>query len=199
MPQRPILSDTDLDTIFRAARTHNAFTDQPVSDVILEAVWDLAKMGPTSANCSPMRVVFVKSAAGKVKLEPALDAGNREKTMKAPVTAILAMDMEFYELLPELFPHNQSARSWFAGKPSVIEETAFRNATLQAGYFILAARSVGLDCGPMSGFDKAKVNEAFFPGGRVRANFLCNLGYGSGKDMFPRSPRLDFSRACEIL
>lgn len=199
MPQRPMLSDADLDTIFRQARTHNDFADQPVSDVILEAVWDLAKMGPTSANCSPMRIVFVKSASAKEKLKPALDAGNLEKTMKAPVTAILAMDMQFYDLMPQLFPHNPGARSWFAGKPAVIEDTAFRNATLQAAYLMIAARALGLDCGPMSGFDKAKVNEAFFPGGRVKANFLCNLGYGSGKNMFPRSPRLAFSEACSIL
>jgi 3-hydroxypropanoate dehydrogenase len=198
MPQRPLLSDADLDTIFRQARTHNDFTDQPVSDVILEAVWDLTKMGPTSANCSPMRVVFVKSAGAKEKLKPALSPGNREKTMKAPVTAILAMDMQFYDLLPQLFPHNPQARSWFAEDPAVAEETAFRNATLQAGYFILAARALGLDCGPMSGFDQAQVNDAFFPEGRVRVNFLCNLGYGSGRDMFPRSPRLLFREACSI-
>jgi 3-hydroxypropanoate dehydrogenase len=199
MPQRPMLSDADLDTIFRQARTHNDFTDQPVSDVILEAAWDLAKMGPTSANCSPARIVFVKSASAKEKLKPALSAGNLDKTMKAPVTAILAMDMQFYDLLPQLFPHNLQARSWFANDPAVIEETAFRNATLQAAYFMLAARSLGLDCGPMSGFDKEKVNDAFFPEGRIKANFLCNLGYGSGKNMFPRSPRLSFGEACSIV
>lgn len=199
MPQRPMLSDADLDTIFRQARTHNDFTDQPVSDVILEAVWDLAKMGPTSANCSPARIVFVKSASAKEMLKPALSGGNLDKTMKAPVTAILAMDMQFFDLLPQLFPHNLEARSWFANDPAVIQETAFRNATLQAAYFILAARSLGLDCGPMSGFDQAKLNAAFFPDGRVKANFLCNLGYGSGKNMFPRSPRLSFSEACSIV
>ena len=193
-----ILSDEGLDLLFREARTHNAWQDKPISDTLLRAVFELAKMGPTSANCSPMRVVFVKSREAKERLRPALSAGNVEKTMKAPVTAIVAYDTEFYEHLPRLFPHDD-ARSWFAGKPELIQTTAFRNGTLQGAYLILAARSLGLDCGPMSGFDNAKVDAEFFPGGTVKSNFLCNLGYGDPSGLFPRSPRFDFDEACRIL
>jgi 3-hydroxypropanoate dehydrogenase len=192
-----MLSDAGLDLIFREARTHKAFTDEPVSDVMLQAIWDLAKWGPTSANCSPMRVVFVKSDDAKERLKPALMAGNVDKTMQAPVCAILAYDLEFYEKLPELFTQ-ADAKSWFEGKPKFIEETAFRNASLQAAYLIVAARALGLDCGPMSGFDKAKVDDAFFPEGRWKSNVLCNIGYGDPAALPPRDRRPDFEEACTI-
>jgi 3-hydroxypropanoate dehydrogenase len=195
---RKILADEALDVLFREARTHNAWTDQPVSDTMLRAVYELAKMGPTSANCSPMRVVFVRSPEGKRRLAPSLSAGNLEKTMKAPATAILAYDLEFYEKLPFLFPH-EDARSWFAGKPELIQATAFRNGTLQAAYLIMAARALGLDCGPMSGFDNAKVDAEFFPDSTLRSNFLCNLGHGDPGGLFPRSPRFEFEEACRIV
>jgi 3-hydroxypropanoate dehydrogenase len=195
---RRILADEALDILFREARTHNAWTDEPVSDTILRAVYELAKMGPTSANCSPLRVVFVRSPEGKRRLAPALSAGNLEKTMKAPATAILAYDLEFYEKLPFLFPHDD-ARPWFAGKPELIQATAFRNGTLQAAYLMLAARALGLDCGPMSGFDNAKVDAEFFPESSLRSNFLCNLGHGDPKGLFPRSPRFEFDETCRIV
>lgn len=193
-----ILSDADMDLIFRNARTHSAWLDKEVSDVLLEAVYDLAKFGPTSANCSPMRVLYVKSAAAKARLEPALSEGNMAKTMAAPVTAIIGHDLAFYEKLPELFPHTD-ARPWFAGKPNHIQTTAFRNGSLQGAYFIIAARSLGLDCGPMSGFDNKAVDDEFFAAAQIKSNFLCNLGYGDPAALFPRSPRLAFDQACEIL
>lgn len=193
-----ILSDEGLDLIFRAARTHRAWRDETVSDVLLEAVYDLAKMGPTSGNCSPMRLVFVRSAEAKERLRPALDAGNLEKTMRAPVTVIVGHDMEFYEKLPRLSPH-VDARSWFVGNDPLIAETAFRNGSLSGAYFMLAARALGLDCGPMSGFDREKVDAAFFPDGRVRSNFLCNLGYGDPDALHPRAPRLEFAEACQFV
>ena len=192
-----ILSDKGMDLLFREARTHNAWQDKEVSDVLLQAVFDLAKMGPTSANCSPMRVVFVKSPAAKEKLKPALSEGNLAKTMAAPATAIIAHDMAFHDQLPRLFPH-ADARAWFTGNEALIAETAFRNGSLQGAYFMLAARALGLDCGPMSGFDKAKVDAAFFPDGTVKSNFLCNLGYGDPAALFPRSPRFEFDDVCSI-
>lgn len=194
-----MLDDHALDVIFRQARTHNAWLPKPVSDEALRQVYDLMKWGPTSANCSPARILFIRSPEAKQRLKPALSAGNRDKTMAAPVTAILGYDLEFHDMLPRLFPHDQSARSWFAGKPDVIQATAFRNGTLQGAYLMIAARACGLDCGPMSGFDNAKVDAEFFPGGRVKSNFLCNLGYGDPKGLFPRSPRLPFDEACTIL
>ena len=193
-----ILSDAGMDLIFRSARTHSAWLDKEVSDVLLEAVYDLAKFGPTSANCSPMRVLYVRSAAAKERLKPALSEGNLAKTMAAPVTAIIGHDLAFYEKLPELFPHTD-ARPWFAGKPDHIQTTAFRNGSLQGAYFIIAARSLGLDCGPMSGFDNAAVDQEFFPDGQIKSNFLCNLGYGDAAELFPRSPRLAFDQACQVL
>jgi 3-hydroxypropanoate dehydrogenase len=193
-----ILSDESLDTIFRAARTHSHWLDGAVSDVLLEAVYDLAKMGPTSANCSPMRVVFVRSKEAKERLRPALAEGNVEKTMAAPVTAIIGYDTQFHEHLPKLFPQ-ADARSWFAGNPALIEETAFRNGSLAGAYFIVGARALGLDCGPMSGFDKAKTDAAFFPGGRIKSNFLCNLGHGDARKLHRRAPRFDFAEACQIV
>jgi 3-hydroxypropanoate dehydrogenase len=193
-----MLSETALDQLFRQARTYNAFLDKPVSDELLQRAYELAKFGPTSANCSPMRVVFLKSKEAKEKLSPFLSEGNRAKTMAAPVTAIVATDHEFYEKLPRLFPH-ADARSWFAGNQPLIDTTAFRNGSLQGAYLIMAARSVGLDCGPMSGFDNAGVDAAFFAGTPVKSNFLINIGYGdASRDLFPRSPRLSFDEACRI-
>jgi 3-hydroxypropanoate dehydrogenase len=193
-----ILPDEGLDILFREARTHNGWLDKPVSDTLLQAIFELAKMGPTSANCSPMRVVFVKSREAKERLRPALSAGNMEKTMTAPVTAILAYDLEFYEHLPKLFPQTD-ARPWFTGKPELIQATAFRNGSLQGAYFITAARALGLDCGPMSGFDNAKVDAEFFPDGKVKSNFLCNVGYGDPSKLFPRNPRFAFEEVCRIV
>jgi 3-hydroxypropanoate dehydrogenase len=191
------LTDDALDQLFRNARTHRSWLAEPVSEVLLAAIYDLAKMAPTSGNCSPMRVVFVVSAEAKERLKPALDAGNVAQTMSAPATAIIAHDMEFYELMPRL--NTPKSRGWFAGKPALIEETAFRNGSLQGAYLIIAARALGLDCGPMSGFDRAKVDAEFFPDGRWRSNFLCNLGHGDGGRMRPRAPRLDFDEACRVL
>jgi 3-hydroxypropanoate dehydrogenase len=186
-----------LDLVFRKARTHIAWLDKPVDDALLQAVYDLAKMGPTSANCCPMRIVFVKSKAAKEKLRPCLAPGNVDKTMAAPVTVLFGFDLEFYEKLPKLYPA-ADARSWFAGNKELIQSTAFRNGTLQAGYFLLAARALGLDCGPMSGFDNAKADAAFFQGTPIKSNFLCNLGYGDASKLFPRNPRLDFGEVCRI-
>lgn len=193
-----IVGDAALDRVFRQARTHRSWNGDPVSDVVLQAVYELARMPPTSANCSPMRVLFLKSKASRERLRPALDGGNVKQTMSAPVTAILAYDIQFYELLPHLYPH-ADARSWYAGKEQHIRTTAFRNGSLQGAYLILAARALGLDCGPMSGFDNAKVDAEFFPDGRWKSNFLCNLGYGDGQNMRPRAPRLDFDEACTVL
>lgn len=198
MTQTPTLDTAALKTLFLDARTQNDFTSQPVAPELLKAVYDLARMGPTSANCQPLRTVFLTSAAAKDGLMPALGEGNRAKTLKAPVTALFAMDMEFHHLLPRVFPHTD-ARAWFEGNQPLIETTAFRNATLQAGYFMLAARALGLDCGPMSGFDPETVNRAYFAEGSHRINFICNLGYGSGEGLFARSPRLEFDEACRVL
>lgn len=185
-------------SIFTEARTHNKWTDRPVSDDTLRQLYDLLKMAPTSANCSPGRFVFVRSPEAKEKLRPALSSGNSAKTMAAPVTAIVANDHAFYEKLPQLFPH-ADARSWFVGNQPLIDTTAFRNATLQGAYVIMAARALGLDCGPMSGFDNAGVDQAFFAGTTVKSNFLINIGYGdSSRDLFPRSPRLTFEEACRV-
>jgi 3-hydroxypropanoate dehydrogenase len=194
-----VLNNDSLDLIFRKARTHNAWLDKPVEDSLLRQVYDLAKWGPTSANSSPMRIVFVKSREAKERLKPALAEGNVDKTMAAPVTAILAMDIRFYEQLPKLFPH-ADAKSWFANLPeSALEYSALRNASLQGAYFMLAARALGLDCGPMSGFDNAKVDATFFAGTTVKSNFLCNLGYGDANKLYPRSPRLTFDETCQLI
>ncbi len=191
------LPQASLDQLFIQARTQNGWLDKPVPDEILRELHELAKWGPTAANTCPLRVVFVRSAEGKERLLPCMAPGNMEKTKAAPVTAILGMDMEFYEKLPKLFPH-ADARSWFAGNPAAIEENAFRNSSLQAAYFMLAARSLGLDCGPMGGFDKDKINAAFFAGTTHRVNFLCNLGFGDAEKLYPRSPRLAFEDACVL-
>lgn len=187
-----------INKIFLNARTHSFWQDKEISDELLKEIYDLAKMGPTSANCSPLRVIFIKSALEKEKLKPCLAEGNVEKTMSAPVVAILGYDMEFYEKLSFLFPH-ADAKSWFTGSQQLIETTAFRNGTLQAAYFILAARSLGIDCGPMSGFDNKSVDQLFFSQTSFKSNFLCNLGYGVSEKLFPRSPRLDFTQACKVL
>src|SRR5262245_9422120 len=192
------VANEDLDVIFRNARTHTVWLPKSVDDNLLRQVYDLAKMGPTSANMCPMRIVFVKSKEAKEKLKPALDAGNVDKTMKAPVTAIIAMDVHFYEQLPKLFPHTD-AKAWFKDLPeNVLEYTALRNSSLQGAYFMLAARALGLDCGPMSGFNNAKVDAAFFAGTTIKSNFLCNLAYGDASKLHPRSPRLSFDEACKI-
>lgn len=193
-----VIDQAALEQIFLSARTHSVWLDKPVPDELLVRVVDLMKLGPTSANCSPARVVFVKSPEAKARLKPFLSAGNLDKTLKAPVTAILGYDLEFYEKLPRLFPHTD-ARSWFTGKPEHIVETAFRNGSLQGAYFIIAARSLGLDCGPMSGFDQAGVTAEFFAGTPIKANFLCNLGYGDESALKPRLPRLVFEELAQIL
>jgi len=192
------LDDRSLDIIFRAARTHNEWLDKPVSDELLHQIYDLMKWAPTSANSSPARIVFVRNAAAKERLLPAMSPGNLEKTRAAPITAIIAYDTEFHEKLPKLFPQ-ADARSWFAGNQPLIDTTAFRNGTLQGAYLLLAARALGLDAGPMSGFDNAKVDKEFFPDGKVKSNFVINLGYGDHAKLFPRNPRLPFAEAAQIL
>ena len=182
-----LANDTALDLFFRKARTQSAWIEKPVPEAVLRAVWDLAKLGPTAANSCPARIVFVVSAEAKQRLKPCLAPGNVEKTMQAPVTAVIGHDLEFYERLPALFPH-VDARSWFVGKPDLIQATAFRSGTLQGAYLMLAARSLGLDCGPMSGFDADAVDAAFFPDGTVKSNFLCNLGYGDPTGLRPPRP-----------
>jgi len=192
------LNDDGQNLLFRDARTHNVWLPQPVEEATLRKVYDLAKMGPTSANMCPMRIVFVRSPEAKEKLKPALDAGNVDKTMAAPVTAIIGMDIHFYEQLPKLFPH-VDARAWFKDLPeNVLTAIALRNSSLQGAYFMLAARAHGLDCGPMSGFNNAMVDAAFFAGTTIKSNFLCNLGHGDASKLHPRSPRLTFEEACKI-
>ncbi|MEX2642253.1 MAG: malonic semialdehyde reductase [Acetobacterales bacterium] len=191
------LDQAALDTLFEEARTHKSWADRDIGTVTLERLYGLLRMAPTSANCSPGRFVFVRTREAKERLRPCLSRGNVDQTMSAPVTAIVAHDSRFYDLLPTLFPA-ADARSWFTSDEDKARETAFRNGTLQGAYLIMAARALGLDCGPMSGFDNAAVDAAFFPEGRVRSNFLCNLGYGSGDRPGPRSPRLPFDEACLI-
>lgn len=207
------LNEKGLDLLFREARTHNAWLDQEVSDETLRQLYDLMKWGPTSVNCCPARILFLRTREAKQRLLPALAPGNVDKTMSAPVTAIIGYDGRFYEQLPKLFPH-ADARSWFAETPELAEVTARRNSSLQGAYLILAARALGLDCGPLSGFDQAKVDHEFFPrpagattnidqeyfpDSHIKTNFLCNLGYGDAAKLYPRSPRLDFDEACKLL
>lgn len=191
------LTEQAMRQIFSDARTHSAWLNEPVDDAVLKKIYDLMKFGPTSANCCPLRIVFVKTKEGKERLRPALSEGNIEKTMAAPVTVIFAQDMKFYDHLPKLFPH-ADARSWFAGNDALISGTAARNSSLQGAYFMIAARAYGLDCGPMSGFDLAKVDAEFFTGTSFRANFICNLGYGDKTKLHPRSPRFNFEDVCKI-
>jgi 3-hydroxypropanoate dehydrogenase len=210
------LNDAGLDLLFRDARTHTAWLNEPVSDETLRALYDLLKWAPTSANSNPARIVFLRTKVAKERLLPALSPGNVDKTMSAPVTAIVAYDLTFYEKLPLLFPHSPSMRDDFANQPELANTTAKRNSSLQGAYLILAARALGLDCGPMSGFNNAKVDEAFFgagkiegsnrndaegffPEGRVKSNFLCNLGYGDKSKLYARGPRLAFDQACTVL
>ncbi|MYM69006.1 malonic semialdehyde reductase [Pseudoduganella sp. FT55W] len=193
-----MLNQSALDTLFYHAHTHNGWQDRPVSDEQLQQLYDALRWAPTAANGSPARLVFVRSAEAKAKLAPALSEGNLAKTLAAPVTVIVGMDMEFYEKLPQLSPA-VDARSWFAGNDAAIQATAFRNSSLQGGYLILAARALGLDVGPMSGFDAAKVDAAFFAGTPVKANFICNIGYGDAAKIRPRAPRLSFEQACQIV
>ena len=183
--------------LFDNARTHNGFAPEPIPEATLRHLYELMKWGPTSANCSPARIVFVSSPDGKEKLLACVTPGNFEKTKQAPVTAIIGMDMAFHDKLPQLFPH-ADARPWFADKPEMIAATAFRNSSLQGGYFIIAARALGLDCGPMSGFDAAKLDAAFFAGTSVKSNFICNLGHGDPSKLFGRRPRLSFEEACTL-
>lgn len=192
------INDEALDIIFRSARTQNKWLDKPVSAPMLMAIYDLMRWGPTSANNSPARILFISSPQAKARLKPLLSEGNRAKTMSAPVTAIIGYDLDFPEHLPRLFPHNQDAKNWFQN-PVQRETTAFRNGSLQGGYFIMAARAVGLDCGPMSGFDNAGVDKEFFTGTNIKSNFICALGYGDPTGLFERSPRLSFDEACKIL
>lgn len=192
------LSDQALDQLFREARTHNGWQPVDVPDALLKEAVELTKMGPTSANVLPLRIVFVKSPEGKARLKPALMAGNVDKTMAAPVTAILGHDTKFYELLPRLFPH-ADAKSWFVGNEAFANDTAYKNGTLQVAYFILALRALGLDTGPMTGFDNAAVDAAFFPGGQIKSNVLVNIGYGDASKLFPRSPRLAYDEIAKTV
>lgn len=187
-----------LDQIFSEARTHNAWQDKAISDGLLHDLVDIMKMGPTSANCSPARLVFVKSAEAKARLKPHLSPGNVDKTMSAPVAVIIGHDLDFYEHLPKLFPH-ADAKSWFVGKDEFIRTSAFRNGSLQGAYLMIAARALGLDCGPMSGFDNAGVDKEFFSLTNVKSNFICNLGYGDPKGLFNRSPRFSFEEMARIV
>ena len=201
------LSNDALDVLFRKARTHNTWLDRPVSDELLHELYELMKYGPTSANSGPARILFLRTRQAKERLRPALSPSNVDKTMQAPVTAIVGYDFKFFEQTPRLFPHNPAIRENFANNPKLAEITAFRNGSLQGAYLILAARSLGLDCGPMSGFDNAKVDAEFFSSNAgnppefvdVKSNFLCNLGHGDHSKLFPRNPRLTFEEACALL
>lgn len=208
-----MLNDEALDTLFRTARTHYSWLDKPVEDDTLRSIYDLMKWAPTAANANPTRFIFVRSKAAKERLRPCLAPGNVDKTMTAPVTVIVAYDLLFYDKLPKLFPQAPGMRDLYATNPQLVETTARRNSSLQGAYFLLAARAVGLDTGPMSGFDNAKLDEEFFaagrecegcdqeffPEGHVRSNFLINLGHGDGTKLFPRLPRLEFAEACSLL
>ena len=193
-----MLDDWTLDRLFREARTPSAWAPAFVSDEDLRRIWDLAKMGPTSANCSPARILFLRSAEAKARLRPALSPGNVENVMAAPVTAIIGHDTAFYDLFPKLYPH-LPLRDWYAGNPALADVTAFRNGTLQAGYFVLACRAVGLDAWPMSGFDNDAVDREFFAGSTIRSNILVGIGVGDAARQRPRDPRLSFDEACKVL
>ncbi len=191
------ISPESIGLLFHNARTHNGWLDKDVPDALLRKIYETAKLGPTSTNCNPARIIFIKSPEAKAKLLPCLLPGNVEKTKAAPVTAIVAQDLNFVEKLGKLFPH-ADAKSWFAGNQPLIESTAFRNSSLQGAYLIIAARAYGLDCGPMSGFNQEQLDHTFFAGTSWRSNFICNLGYGDETKLFPRLPRLDFDEACKI-
>lgn len=193
------VNDDALDKIFRNARSQNAWQTKPVSLALLQAVYETMALGPTSANCSPARIIYVTSDEAKARLKPLVIEGNVDKVVTAPAIAIIGYDPEFYEKIPQLFPHNPEAREWFAGDPALAEITAFRNGTLQGAYFMIAARALGLDCGPMSGFDNAGVDAEFFAGTKVKSNFICGVGYGDSSAVFERSPRLSFDEACTVV
>jgi len=193
------VSDAALDTIFREAHTQNKWTDKTVSPALLMTIYDLMRLAPTAANTSPARIAFVTSDEAKARLKPILAEGNREKTMTAPVIALIGHDLDFYEHLPKLFPNNPKMKDNFAGKPELIQTVAFRNGSLQGAYFMVAARALGLDCGPMGGFDRAGVDKEFFAGTNVKSDFLCALGHGNPAALHPRAPRLSFDQACQIL
>ena len=193
-----VLNQSALDQLFFEAHTFNVWQDKPVSDELLHQLYDTMRMAPTSMNCNPVRIVFVKSKTAKEKLNPALMEGNRKKSMAAPVTAIIGYDTRFFEQLPKLFPANLNACGMFESNAALSDITAFRNGTLQGAYLILAARAHGLDCGPMSGFDNAAIDRLFFEGTNVKSNFLCNIGYGDTKGFYPRNTRLDFDEVCKI-
>ena len=192
------LDQNVLDTLFLTARSQNGWSDQTLPEGIIQEIYELTKMGPTTANSCPGRFIFIQSDDAKERLKQCLSPGNVDKSMTAPAVVIFAMDMEFYEKLPQLFPHDD-ARSWFAGNDKKIEENAFRNSSLQAAYFMIAARSLGLDCGPMSGLDYDKFNQEFFPDGKTKCNFICGIGYGDENKVFDRLPRLTFDEACQVL
>ena len=200
MPGRGEVSGDGLDLIFNKARTQRSWRPEAVAEALLHRIYDLAKMGPTSANTTPARFVFVVSPEGKAKLTPCLDPDNVPKVMAAPVTVLIGYDTQFTEFLPLLVPH-ADAKLWFEGQPDLIEETGFRNSSLQGAYLMIVARSLGLDCGPMSGFDKEKLGAAFWPDGRIKANFICNIGYGDDAKVHARgrAPRLSFDQACRII
>lgn len=193
------IDQTAIATLFTEARTHNVWQDRDVGEETLRELYNLMHFGPTSMNCQPARILFLTTDEAKERLKPALMPGNQEKTMKAPVVAVLGFDTEFYEHLPRMFAHNKDAKSLFEGKPDFIHSTAFRNSSIQGGYLILAARALGLDAGPMSGFNNAAVDEAFFPDGKVKSNFLCNLGYGDTSALFPRGDRFSFDEVCKVM
>ena len=199
MIENRILDDRSFDTLFREARTYRDWKPGEVTEILLRATYDLMKFGPTSANCCPARFVFIKSPEAKARLKPHLDTGNVAQTMSAPVTAIIAHDLKFYEKLPKLYPEDKSARGWFEGNAQKAQLAALQNGSLQGAYLMLAARALGLDCGPMGGFNRAGVKAEFFADEDVEPNFLCNIGYGDQKNLHPRGPRLDFDEACEIL
>jgi 3-hydroxypropanoate dehydrogenase len=198
VPDPKAIDPAALSQIFLEARTHNAFLDRPVSDDLLKKAVDIAKMGPTSANQSPLRILFLRSEAAKERLRPAMAPLNLEKTMKAPVVAITAYDEHFWEHLRFLMPHKDMT-SYFSGNPEFAARSAFQNGTLQVAYLLIALRAVGLDTGPMTGFDNAKVDAEFFPEGQVKSNVLINIGYGDASKLFPRSPRFEFDRIAKIL
>lgn len=193
-----MLDNNALEVLFTQARSQNSWLDKTVSETQIRQIYDLMKFGPTAANNCPARITFITSDASKQKLKAHLDAGNVEKSMSAPAVAIIGYDTEFYQKLPFLFPHTD-AKSWYAGKPDKIKSAGEMNATLQGAYFMLAARSVGLDCGPMGGFNNNSLNADFFPDGKTKSIFICAIGYGDGEKLFPRSPRLSFDEACEML
>jgi 3-hydroxypropanoate dehydrogenase len=193
------VSDEALDTLFRNARSHNRWTDEPVSDALLMAIYDLMRWGPTSGNITPARIAFITSIDAKRRLEPLLDKGNQEKSMTAPAVAIIGYDLDFPQTLSILKPNSPNAKKYYDGKPDLVREDAFRNGTLQGAYFMLAARALGLDCGPMGGFDRAGVDKEFFSGTAIKSNFLCALGHGNPAALHPRAPRLSFDQACKIL